>query len=256
MTVYNDISEKYQIGFQEEVTPAMIGIRDLQDNIMYYIIIIITLVTYLIIKMVKDMKKDIIYKYITHSTIVEVVWTIIPSLILISIAIPSFKLLYSLDEVLSPLLTLKVTGNQWYWHYNISDFEGLDIDFDSYLIPESDLTNGPRLLDVDNKVYLPILTPIRLLVSSDDVIHSFAVPSLGIKVDAIPGRINQSSIYLLREGLFYGNCTELCGTGHAYMPIAIKGVNYSEFFAWLFTFSNISFNSFASTIQSLKSYLF
>lgn len=255
MRYYADLSEKYQIGYQEEVTPTMIGIRDLQDNIIYYLIIILTVVTYMLIKLIQDMRKEIVYKYITHSTVVEVIWTIIPSLILVSIAIPSFKLLYSMDEVLSPLLTLKVTGNQWYWHYNITDIEGIEIDFDSYLIPEEELQLGQfRMLDVDNKVLLPILTPIRILVTSDDVIHSFSVPSLGIKVDAIPGRINQTSIYLLRDGLFYGMCTELCGQNHAYMPIVIQGVNYTEFFAWVFSFSNISFNSFVNTINSFSSY--
>jgi len=257
--LYLDICEKAQIGFQEEASINMIGIRDLHDSIMYYIIIIVSIVTYILIKLMLDMNsnfKSLVNKYLTHSTLVEVIWTFLPALILVFIAIPTFKLLYSLDELLKPLLTLKVIGNQWFWNYSISDFDGININFDSYLIPESDLLLGQlRLLDVDNRVYLPILTPIRIITTSDDVIHSFAIPSLGIKIDAIPGRLNQSSLFLLREGTFFGQCSELCGIQHAYMPIVIEGVSNTKFFAWLFSFSSISFNDFINVLSSLSFYL-
>ena len=256
--LYLDICEKTQIGFQEEASINMIGLRDLHDSIMYYILIIVTIVTYILIKLIFEMNisvKTLVNKYITHSTIVEIIWTFLPALVLILIAIPSFKLLYSYDELLTPLLTLKVIGNQWYWNYSISDFEGFNVQFDSYLIPESDLLTGQlRLLEVDNRVFLPILTPIRVITTSDDVIHSFAIPSLGLKIDAVPGRLNQVSIFLLREGTFFGQCSELCGLQHAFMPIVIQGVSNLNFFAWLFSFSSISFNQFSNILSSLSFY--
>lgn len=245
--IYNDAGSLWQINLQEEGSPIMIGIRDLHDEIMYYIIIIIILVTYILGQNIityknkneKGIEKlNINSKDLNHSTIVELIWTIIPAIILILIAIPSFKLMYSIDEVIKPLITLKVQGNQWYWTYNIVDTIGLNIEFTSYPKGTEDLKIGElRLLEVDNRVILPILIPIRVLITASDVMHAWAIPSLGIKIDAIPGRINHGLIYILREGLYYGQCSELCGQGHAYMPIAIEGVKISNYINWLISFS-------------------
>jgi cytochrome c oxidase subunit 2 len=170
--------------------------------------------------------------------LLEIVWTIIPALILVLIAVPSFALLYSLDEILDPQITLKIVGHQWYWSYEYSDYLTTQSDegfgFDSYLLSADDLTPGAfRLLEVDNRVVLPVNTHIRLLVSAADVLHSWAVPSFGIKVDACPGRLSQASLFLKREGVFYGQCSEICGINHGFMPIVVKSVSISEYLAWL-----------------------
>jgi cytochrome c oxidase subunit 2 len=174
----------------------------------------------------------------THSSLLEIVWTIIPAVLLILIAVPSFALLYSLDELLDPQITLKIVGHQWYWSYEYSDYlasnpnEGFG--FDSYLVNADDLTVGAfRLLEVDNRVVLPVNTHIRLLVSAADVLHSWAVPSFGIKVDACPGRLSQASLFLKREGVFYGQCSEIFGVNHGFMPIVVKSVSVSEYLLWL-----------------------
>jgi len=154
------------------------------------------------------------------------------------IAIPSFTLLYSLDELIDPTITLKVIGHQWYWSYEYSDYNTLQggetLAFDSYLINIDDLTKGAfRLLEVDNRVILPINTHIRLLVTAADVLHSWAVPSFGIKVDACPGRLSQASLFLKREGVYYGQCSEICGVNHGFMPIVVKGVSVDTFIEWV-----------------------
>lgn len=258
--IYNEAGSLWQKNLQEEGSPIMIGIRDLHDQIMYYLLIIIIFVTYLLIKNIITYKKgiNINSKDLNHSTIVEFIWTIIPAIILILIAIPSLKLMYSIDEVVKPLITLKVQGNQWYWTYNIVDTIGLNIEFTSYPKPTEDLKIGElRLLEVDNRVVLPILIPIRVLITASDVMHAWAIPSLGIKIDAIPGRINHGLIYILREGLYYGQCSELCGQGHAYMPIAIEGVKISNYINWLISFSewnegNNMINKLLKFIKILK----
>jgi cytochrome c oxidase subunit 2 len=177
----------------------------------------------------------------THSSILEIVWTVIPAIILIFIAIPSFSLLYSLDELVNPSLTLKIIGHQWYWTYEYSDRSVLSpensgsINFDSYMINVDDLTRGSfRLLEVDNRVVLPINTHIRLLVTSDDVIHSWAIPSFGIKIDACPGRLSQASVFIKRAGVYYGQCSEICGINHGFMPIVVKAVPAHIFYFWQF----------------------
>ena len=174
----------------------------------------------------------------THSSLLEIIWTILPAVILILIAVPSFALLYSLDEILDPQITLKIVGHQWYWSYEYSDYLTTQSDegfgFDSYLLSADDLTPGAfRLLEVDNRVILPVNTHIRLLVSAADVLHSWAVPSFGIKVDACPGRLSQASLFLKKEGVFYGQCSEICGINHGFMPIVVKSVSISEYLAWL-----------------------
>ena len=174
---------------------------------------------------------------IIHGTVIEIAWTVTPSLILLAIAVPSFALLYSMDENVDPALTLKAIGHQWYWTYEYSDYSASDdesIVFDSYMVAEDDLEKGQlRLLEVDNRVVVPVHTHIRVLLTSADVLHSWAVPSLGVKCDAIPGRLNQTGFYLLREGVFYGQCSELCGVNHGFMPIVVEGVTLDQYVQWV-----------------------
>lgn len=232
--VFNDVGENWKLGLQEEGSPIAVGIVDFHNHLMYYLIIIFSLVTYFMIARIYKVRSISRIKYINHSTVLELIWTIIPAIILIIIAIPSFKLLWSLDEIVKPLVTLKIKGNQWFWNYEISDIDGLNVNFDSYTKSEEDLALGElRLLEVDNRVLLPIQTPIRLLITGEDVIHSFGVPALGLKTDGVPGRINHSSLYLLRPGTYYGQCSELCGASHERMSIVIQGVSIKEYLQWL-----------------------
>lgn len=251
--IMNDSPSQWGISFQDEATPIMIGIRDLYDNVLFYIIWIMIFVSYWIIVNILQKGSPIKPKDINHSSIVEFIWTIIPALILIIIAIPSFKLMYSMDEVIKPLITLKVLGNQWFWSYNILDTLGINVDFTSYPKLIDDLKKGEiNLLEVDNRVLLPILTPIRVLVTSNDVIHSWAIPSFGVKIDAIPGRINHGLIYILREGVYYGQCSELCGQGHSYMPIVIEGVNIYNYINWLISFTEMKTEVFIKISKLLN----
>lgn len=175
-------------------------------------------------------------KKVVHGTAIEIIWTVIPSLILVVVALPSFALLYSIDEVIDPSVTVKCVGHQWYWSYEYSDFESKlgTINFDSYMIPEDELELGElRLLEVDNRIVLPVQTHVRILVTAADVLHSWAVPSLGIKVDACTGRLNQTSLFALREGVFYGQCSEICGVGHGNMPIVVETVPVENYIAWV-----------------------
>lgn len=221
-------------GIQEERSPISCGIYDLHEKLTYYLIIILVFVTISLIYIIYQRFNIFSFKYFQHNVLVEIIWTFIPAIILVLIAIPSFKILYSLDEIINPIVTVKAIGNQWFWSYEINDIEGLDVKFDSYAKSTDDLLLGElRLLDVDNILYLPVNLPIRLLTTSVDVIHSFTIPSLGFKIDAIPGRINHALIYLLNEGRSYGQCSELCGSSHYNMPIVIQAVSISKYFDWL-----------------------
>lgn len=239
LTVLNDAPEPYQLGFQDGASPGFQGIIDLHDSIFFYLIVISVGVFWIMGSVIINFSlknSPITYKYSNHGTLIELIWTITPAFILIAIAFPSFKLLYMLDEVISPAITVKVSGSQWYWSYEYSDFvrDGDAIEFDSYMIPESDLEKGQlRLLDVDNKVVVPVDTHIRFIVTGNDVIHDFAVPALGLKIDAVPGRLNQTSVIIKRIGTFYGQCSEICGTYHGFMPSVVQGVEAEEFLVWL-----------------------
>lgn len=248
------------IAFQTPASPIMEGIVDLHHDIMLFLVFIMVFVLYLLVVVVvqfsDDNKKLNVYGYagdnITHNTPIEVIWTIIPTIILLFIALPSFILLYSMDEQFDPLLTVKVIGRQWYWSYEYTDTVDLlpisnyysknygtndlissNIIFDSYMDQDFEETSIYRLLKVDNDVYLPTHLHLRILVTSTDVIHSWAVPSLGIKVDACPGRLNQVSIYIERVGQFFGQCSELCGLNHAFMPISVIGAPTEIYLHWL-----------------------
>jgi cytochrome c oxidase subunit 2 len=155
------------------------------------------------------------------------------------VAVPSFALLYSIDEILDPAVTLKVVGHQWYWSYEYSDYsseDGETINFDSYMIPEDDLSDMGqlRLLEVDNRVILPINTHIRVIVTAADVLHCWGIPSFAMKVDACPGRLNQTSLFIKRAGTFYGQCSEICGVNHGFMPIVVEGVELEDYVTWIY----------------------
>jgi len=237
---YCDAPESWQMNLQDPATPQVEGMIFFHNYIMLFLIVIGVFVCWMLYKVVVLFNEDTnpISEKFTHSSLLEIVWTILPAFVLLLIAIPSFSLLYSLDEVIDPAITLKIVGHQWYWSYEYSDYatvEGGDsLNFDSYMINTSDLTFGAfRLLEVDNRVILPVNTHIRLLVTADDVLHSWAVPSFGIKIDACPGRLSQASLFLKREGVYYGQCSEICGVNHGFMPIVVKGVSVKTFGNWI-----------------------
>ena len=238
--IYNDMAQAWQMGFQDSAAPGFTGIVELHNTIFFYLIVICVGVFCVLgstMYYFNTKNSPIVHKYLNHGTLIELIWTITPALILIAIAFPSFRLLYLLDEVISPTITIKVVGHQWYWSYEYSDYiteSGESIEFDSYMIPDSDLELGQfRLLDVDNKVIIPVDCHIRLIITGADVIHSFAIPSLGLKIDAVPGRLNQSSIIAERTGTFYGQCSEICGVWHGFMPIVVEAVSVQDYLAWV-----------------------
>lgn len=228
LRISSDIGSEWGINLQDPLTVNMIGIKDLHDRLVFIGIFITLFVFYmLLINMGQKNKMKLISKDLNHSSTLEFIWTLIPTIILILIAVPSFKLLYSSEENINTLLTLKIIGNQWYWNYELFNVFGYNIDFSSYMNEDYKFF---KYLETDNSIYLPILTPIKLLITASDVIHSWTVPSLGIKIDALPGRINYGFLYILRETLAYGQCSELCGLGHAYMPIELRSVDNLTFF--------------------------
>jgi len=258
------MEERVTIGFQDAVTPFMEGIVDLHNYIFFYLILVLVFVSWIFVSILSDFfvtlrhprhpmyltsyRKALLFsKKVVHGTNLEIVWTITPSLILILIAIPSFGLLYAMDEVLNPMVTFKAIGHQWYWSYEYSDhfsyslskkgtiiYSENDVNFDSNMVFEDELNLGEaRLLTTDNAIVLPCDTYIRVIITSLDVLHSWAVPSLGIKVDAVPGRLNQAFLFVKREGVFYGQCSELCGVNHGFMPIVIKAVSNENYVSWI-----------------------
>lgn len=175
-------------------------------------------------------------RYLLEGQIIEVIWTILPAITLIFIALPSLKLIYILDEINSPIISIKTIGHQWYWSYEYSDFK--NIEFDSYIIPINEINPWNfRLLDVDNRIIIPFKSQIRIIISSLDVIHSWTIPSLGVKVDATPGRLNQIGFLCNRTGLFYGQCSEICGANHRFMPIVLESISPKYFIKWIKTLS-------------------
>nr|YP_010952789.1 cytochrome c oxidase subunit II [Tetraloides heterodactylus]WMQ53209.1 cytochrome c oxidase subunit 2 [Tetraloides heterodactylus] len=217
------------LGFQDGASPLMEQLIFFHDHIMLILILIITFVGYMLCTVLSN---SFINRFMLENQTIELIWTTIPAIILIFIALPSLRLLYLLDEVNNPTLTLKTIGHQWYWSYEYSDF--MHLEFDSYMVPSSELdTSGYRLLDVDNRTVLPMNTQIRMIISAADVIHSWTVPALGVKADAIPGRLNQTSFMINRPGLFYGQCSEICGANHSFMPIVIESVSTNTFLNWV-----------------------
>nr|UPL65275.1 cytochrome c oxidase subunit II [Physopelta quadriguttata] len=214
------------VNLQDAMSPLMEQLIMFHDHTITILTMITMLVTYIMISL---MMNKYINRYLLEEQLIELIWTLLPAVTLIFIALPSLHLLYLIDEMNNPLMTLKTIGHQWYWSYEYSDFN--NIEFDSYM--KSNESGHFRLLDVDNRVILPINTSIRLLVTATDVLHSWAMPSLGVKIDATPGRLNQSSIFINQASLLFGQCSEICGANHSFMPIVIESVPMNKFITWL-----------------------
>lgn len=235
------------VPFQLPASPIMEGIIDLHNDVFLFLVFIVVFVLYFLVAVIWLFKEKtgiplstVESRGIKHNTMLEFIWTTIPTIILCVIAVPTFTLIYSSDEQFDPAVTLKVIGRQWYWSYEYTDTVNLDkndlninIVFDSYLDTDIEMSSVFRLVKVDQDVYLPIRTFLRILVTSTDVIHSWAVPSLGIKVDACPGRLNQLTVFIQRVGQFFGQCSELCGLNHAFMPISVVGVPLEIYLQWV-----------------------
>nr|YP_008379037.1 cytochrome c oxidase subunit 2 [Leontopithecus rosalia]YP_009489715.1 cytochrome c oxidase subunit II [Leontopithecus chrysopygus]AGM47531.1 cytochrome c oxidase subunit 2 [Leontopithecus rosalia]AWH02147.1 cytochrome c oxidase subunit II [Leontopithecus chrysopygus]QXN53100.1 cytochrome c oxidase subunit 2 [Leontopithecus rosalia] len=217
-----------QLGLQNATSPIMEELIAFHDHALMIIFLISSLVLYIISLMLTT---KLTHTSTMNAQEIEMIWTILPALILITIALPSLRILYMTDEFNKPYLTLKAIGHQWYWTYEYSDYE--DLVFDSYIMPTYFLEPGEfRLLEVDNRTTLPMEADIRMLISSQDVLHSWAVPSLGVKTDAIPGRLNQAMLASMRPGLFYGQCSEICGSNHSFMPIVLEFIYFQDFEVW------------------------
>lgn len=218
-----------QIGFQDASSPLIEELIFFHDHAITVLVLIIRLVGYAALCLITN---GFSCRSLVEGQVIERVWTAVPAVILVFLALPSLRLLYLLDEVGDCQLTLKRVGHQWYWRYEYSDF--LDVEFDSYMVPSRELARGEfRLLDVDHRVVLPVETDIRVLVTSADVIHSWTVPALGVKVDAIPGRLNQLRFFIKDSGIFYGQCSEICGANHSFMPIVVEGIPLKNFMEWM-----------------------
>nr|QHN56406.1 cytochrome c oxidase subunit 2 [Megaselia spiracularis] len=217
------------LNLQDSASPLMEQLTFFHDHALLILVMITVLVSYMMGTLFFNKFTN---RYLLHGQTIEIIWTILPAITLLFIAFPSLRLLYLIDEINEPMLTLKSIGHQWYWSYEYSDF--MNIEFDSYMIPTHELeTNGFRLLDVDNRVVLPMNSQIRVLVTATDVIHSWAIPALGVKIDGTPGRLNQSNFMINRPGLFFGQCSEICGANHSFMPIVIESIPMNYFMKWI-----------------------
>nr|YP_010584260.1 cytochrome c oxidase subunit II [Lumbriculus variegatus]QLY89737.1 cytochrome c oxidase subunit II [Lumbriculus variegatus]UZT67749.1 cytochrome c oxidase subunit II [Lumbriculus variegatus]FAA04217.1 TPA: cytochrome c oxidase subunit II [Lumbriculus variegatus] len=218
-----------QLSLQDGASPVMIQLIQFHDHALLVLTLVMTVIGYALVIIMTNKYTN---RQILEAQEIETIWTILPAMVLLFLAIPSLRLLYIMDEITSPSVTLKAIGHQWYWSYEYSDF--MSVDMDSYMTPTSDLKLGEyRLLETDNRVVLPTGLEIRMLITAADVIHSWAIPSLGVKVDAIPGRLNQIGFTILLPGLYFGQCSEICGANHTFMPIAIEAINSPEFIKWV-----------------------
>lgn len=229
-----DQPHAWQMMFQTPASPLMEEL----DKFHNFLLITIGLIVFTVVALLGyvcirfNAKANPIPATFSHYLPIEIVWTIIPIIILIIIAIPSFRILRFAEIIPKSEMTIKVVGNQWYWHYIYPDHD--NIEFDSYMILDANLKPGQkRLLEVDNRLVIPVDTTVKFLITGADVIHSFAIPSLGIKMDAVPGRINETWTRISKQGVYYGQCSELCGANHGFMPIAIEVISKEEFAQWL-----------------------
>nr|QWB85885.1 cytochrome c oxidase subunit II [Sachalinobia koltzei] len=214
---------------QDSASPLMEQLSFFHDHTLLILIIITVLVGQLMITLFFN---KFSHRYLLEEQFIEMIWTILPAIILIFIALPSLRLLYILDEINNPMITIKTIGHQWYWSYEYSDFKNFE--FDSYMIPLNEMKFfNFRLLDVDNRVVIPFNSQIRMLVTALDVIHSWTIPSLGVKIDATPGRLNQISFSANRSSLLFGQCSEICGANHSFMPIVIESISPKYFMKWI-----------------------
>nr|AIT58427.1 cytochrome c oxidase subunit 2 [Coptotermes acinaciformis acinaciformis] len=217
------------MSLQDGASPIMEQLVFFHDHVLMIMLMITTTVSYMMITLIRNKQTS---RFMLEGQMIETTWTIAPAIILVFIAMPSLRLLYLMDEVHNPSLTLKAVGHQWYWSYEYSDFTKLE--FDSYMIPQEEQQESTfRLLDTDNRIVLPMNSPIRMIVTAADVLHSWTIPSLGVKTDATPGRLNQTSFSISRPGVLYGQCSEICGANHSFMPITIESVPAKYFINWV-----------------------
>ena len=234
LNLFAEQPKDWQLGFQKAASGHMEDLVWFHDYMLLPIITAITafvlfLVVYACIRF--RAAKNPVASQTSHNTFIEIIWTLVPCLILIVMAVPSFKVLYSQDEIPPADVTIKAIGYQWYWGYEYPDE---NIEFDSYMIEDKDLQPGqPRLLSVDNEIFVPVNKVVKVLITANDVLHAWALPSFGVKRDAVPGRINETWFKADRTGTFYGQCSELCGIKHAFMPITVNVVSEEEYEKWL-----------------------
>ncbi|MFZ5792254.1 MAG: cytochrome c oxidase subunit II [Pseudomonadota bacterium] len=224
----------WETGFQPAVTPVAEQIHSFHHMLLIIITVIAAFVLLLLLIVILrfNARANPVPSKTSHNTLIEVIWTVVPVMILVTIAIPSFKLIYYADRTPDAEMTIKAIGHQWYWSYEYPD--NGNFTFDSLLVDDKDLKPGePRLLTADNPLVIPVNTKIRLLITASDVIHSFAVPAFGVKLDGTPGRVSETWTEVTQEGTYYGQCSELCGTGHAFMPITVQVVSKEKFAAWV-----------------------
>ena len=247
--------EPWGIGLQSAASPVMERITSFNDLVFIIALVITVFVMVLLLYVVFrfSAKRNPEPSKTTHNTLLEVVWTVVPIIVLVAIAIPSFRLLYFTDRTEEAEMTIKAIGHQWYWSYEYPDFD--DVSLDSFMIADREELeeDQPWLLETDTRVVLPVDTTIRVLITADDVIHSWAMPAFGIKVDAVPGRLNETWVRVEREGVFYGQCSELCGVDHAFMPIAVEVVSKDAFAAWIEAARAAAANGDAATRVALAS---
>lgn len=232
--VHAEVPKNWQLGFSPAASPTMERIAEFHNLLLIIITLITIFVTGLMIYVMYRFseKRNPTPSRTTHNTFVEVLWTVVPVILLVIIAIPSFRLLYYSDRVEDAEMTIKAIGNQWYWSYEYPD-DG-NFTFDAIMVETEDLQPGQhRLLETDTYVVLPINTKIRILITARSVLHAFSLPAMGVKLDAVPGRINETWMEITREGTFYGQCSEICGSGHSYMPIAVKAVSKEAYAIWV-----------------------
>nr|QJT43379.1 cytochrome c oxidase subunit II [Dorysthenes granulosus] len=214
---------------QDSASPLMEQLSFFHDHALMILVIITVLVGQLLLTLFSN---KLTHRFLLEGQLIEIIWTILPAVTLIFIALPSLRLLYILDEINNPIITVKAIGHQWYWSYEYSDLK--NIEFDSYMVPINEMKSfNFRLLDVDNRMVIPFQSQIRMVVTAADVIHSWTVPSLGVKIDATPGRLNQVSFSTSRPGLFFGQCSEICGANHSFMPIVVESVSTEYFVNWV-----------------------
>nr|UFZ13711.1 cytochrome c oxidase subunit II [Haplosialis sp.] len=222
------------LSLQDSASPLMEQLTFFHDHALLILLMITALVGYILGTLFFN---KFINRYLLEGQTIEIIWTVLPAITLIFIALPSLRLLYLLDEISDPSVTLKTIGHQWYWSYEYSDF--INNEFDSYMIPYNEMNfNGFRLLDVDNRIILPMNTQIRILVTAADVLHSWTIPALGVKIDATPGRLNQTNFFMNRPGLYFGQCSEICGANHSFMPIVVESIPTNIFINWIKSLSN------------------
>nr|QNP09898.1 cytochrome c oxidase subunit 2 [Ochthebius sp. IBE<ESP> RA617] len=219
----------YSISTQDSASPLMEQLIYFHDYTLMILLMITILVGYLMTSLFFN---KLNYRFLLEGQLIELIWTILPAITLIFIALPSLNLLYLLDEINKPMVSIKSIGHQWYWSYEYTDFK--HIEFDSYMIPMNEMKlNNFRLLDVDNRIILPYNSQIRMMVTAADVLHSWTIPSLSVKIDATPGRLNQINFFMNRAGLFFGQCSEICGANHSFMPIVLESISSSFFIKWI-----------------------